>query len=160
MFLFNVGEGDPLVTHPAGAQVLDLGDTTLLPGLIDAHVHLFLHPGAEDLQTVQESIPQRTIVATLAARDDLRHALGRDQVVNDRATRLLRELANGDQCRDRAWRHRLTALVHYEAAVRVAIERHTGIRADFAHLRLQVDDVRRVEWLLLKTFKEGESPTG
>jgi imidazolonepropionase-like amidohydrolase len=59
------------VKHPAGTQVLDLGDTTLLPGLIDAHIHLFLHPGAEDLQTVEESIPQRTIVATLAAREDL-----------------------------------------------------------------------------------------
>jgi imidazolonepropionase-like amidohydrolase len=59
------------VTRPAGAQIIDLGDTTLLPGLIDAHVHLFLHPGAEDLQTVQESVPQRTIIATLAARDDL-----------------------------------------------------------------------------------------
>jgi imidazolonepropionase-like amidohydrolase len=51
--------------------VIDLGDRTLMPGLIDAHVHLFLHPGAEDLQTVQESVPQRTIVALLAARDDL-----------------------------------------------------------------------------------------
>ena len=59
------------VQHPAGAQVLDLGDVTLMPGLIDAHVHLFLHPGAEDLQTVEESVPQRTIIATLAARDDL-----------------------------------------------------------------------------------------
>src|ERR1700733_4705586 len=59
------------VSRPAGAQILDLGDSTLLPGLIDAHVHLFLHPGAEDLQTVQESVPQRTIVATIAARDDL-----------------------------------------------------------------------------------------
>lgn len=59
------------VKHPAGAEVIDLGDRTLMPGLIDAHIHLFLHPGAEDLQTVQESVPQRTIMATLAARDDL-----------------------------------------------------------------------------------------
>src|SRR5271156_4479792 len=59
------------VKRPAGAEVIDLGDRTLLPGLIDAHVHLFLHPGAEDLQTVQESVPERTITATLAARDDL-----------------------------------------------------------------------------------------
>src|SRR5579862_1209398 len=59
------------VKHPEDAEVIDLGDRTLLPGLIDAHVHLFLHPGAEDLQTVQESVPQRTIMATLAARDDL-----------------------------------------------------------------------------------------
>ena len=59
------------VSHPADAEVIDLGDRTLMPGLIDAHVHLFLHPGAEDLQTVQESVPQRTIYALLAARDDL-----------------------------------------------------------------------------------------
>jgi imidazolonepropionase-like amidohydrolase len=59
------------VNHPSGAEIIDLGDRTLMPGLIDAHVHLFLHPGAEDLQTVQESVPQRTISATLAARDDL-----------------------------------------------------------------------------------------
>jgi len=64
-------EAGATVQHPAGAEVIDLGDRTLLPGLIDAHVHLFLHPGAEDLQTVQESVPQRTIMAVLAARDDL-----------------------------------------------------------------------------------------
>ena len=64
-------EAGSTVTHPADAQIIDLGDRTLLPGLIDAHVHLFLHPGAEDLQTVQESVPERTILATLAARDDL-----------------------------------------------------------------------------------------
>ncbi len=64
-------EAGSSVKHPAGAEVIDLGDRTLLPGLIDAHIHLFLHPGAEDLQTVQESVPQRTIIATLAARDDL-----------------------------------------------------------------------------------------
>ena len=64
-------EAGASVKHPAGAEVIDLGDRTLLPGLIDAHVHLFLHPGAEDLQTVQESVPQRTIIALSAARDDL-----------------------------------------------------------------------------------------
>ena len=64
-------EAGAQVTRPAGAGVIDLGDRTLMPGLIDAHVHLFLHPGAEDLQTVEESVPQRTIMATLNARDDL-----------------------------------------------------------------------------------------
>ncbi|MHB1699998.1 MAG: metal-dependent hydrolase family protein [Acidobacteriaceae bacterium] len=66
-----IAEAGASVAHPAGARVLDLGTATLMPGLIDAHVHLFLHPGAEDLQTVVESVPQRTILATLAARADL-----------------------------------------------------------------------------------------
>ncbi|HEY9125497.1 MAG TPA: amidohydrolase family protein [Acidobacteriaceae bacterium] len=59
------------VEHPAGAEVVDLGGLTLMPGLIDAHVHLFLHPGAEDLQTVEESVPERVILAEIAAHDDL-----------------------------------------------------------------------------------------
>jgi imidazolonepropionase-like amidohydrolase len=59
------------VDRPAGAEVIDLGDATLMPGLIDAHVHLFLHPGAEDLQTVQESVPERTLIAAGAAKADL-----------------------------------------------------------------------------------------
>src|SRR5438270_12163250 len=66
-----IAEVGSAVGHPSGAQMIELGDTTLLPGLIDAHVHLFLHPGAEDLQTIQESAPERTISAVLAARDDL-----------------------------------------------------------------------------------------
>ncbi len=66
-----IAEVGTAVKHPADAEVIDLGDRTLLPGLIDAHTHLFLHPGAEDLQTVQESVAERTITATLAAREDL-----------------------------------------------------------------------------------------
>jgi imidazolonepropionase-like amidohydrolase len=64
-------EAGPSVAHPGGATMIDLGSATLMPGLIDAHVHLFLHPGAEDLQAIVESVPERTILATLAARDDL-----------------------------------------------------------------------------------------
>jgi imidazolonepropionase-like amidohydrolase len=59
------------VDHPQGAKVVDLGDVTLMPGMIDAHVHLFLHPGAEDLQTVEESVPWRVILAEEAAKADL-----------------------------------------------------------------------------------------
>jgi imidazolonepropionase-like amidohydrolase len=64
-------EAGSSVAHPGGATMIDLGAATLMPGLIDAHVHLFLHPGAEDLQTVVESVPERTILAEIAARDDL-----------------------------------------------------------------------------------------
>ncbi len=66
-----ISEAGSSVTHPPGAEIVDLGGRTLLPGLIDVHVHLFLHPGAEDLQTVEESVPQRTIIAVLAAKADL-----------------------------------------------------------------------------------------
>ena len=66
-----IAEVGRTVTHPEGVQPLDLGNTTLMPGLIDSHVHLFLHPGAEDLQTVQESVAERTILAVLAADADL-----------------------------------------------------------------------------------------
>jgi imidazolonepropionase-like amidohydrolase len=59
------------VEHPQGARIIDLGDATLLPGLIDAHVHLFLHPGAEDSQTIDESVPWRTLLAAQAAKADL-----------------------------------------------------------------------------------------
>jgi len=67
----HIREAGTHVTHPDGAVVIDLGDTTLMPGLIDAHVHLFLHPGNEGLQTVEESVPQRTLMAAAAAKADV-----------------------------------------------------------------------------------------
>src|SRR5579871_6742551 len=59
------------VQHPPSARTIDLGDVTLTPGMIDAHVHLFLHPGAEDLQTVEETVPWRVILAEQAAKADV-----------------------------------------------------------------------------------------
>ena len=66
-----IAEIGSAVTHPPDAELIDLGDRTLMPGLIDVHVHLFLHPGDEAMQTVVESVPQRTILAVLAAKADL-----------------------------------------------------------------------------------------
>ncbi len=59
------------VPHPASATVRDLGNATLMPGLIDAHVHLFLHVGGEADQTTNESVAQRTLLAAAAAKADV-----------------------------------------------------------------------------------------
>jgi imidazolonepropionase-like amidohydrolase len=59
---------------PAGARTLDLPGATLLPGLIDAHSHLFLHPYNETLwddQVLKEAVPYRTLRAAVQARATL-----------------------------------------------------------------------------------------
>lgn len=62
------------VRAPPGASVIDLPDATLLPGLIDAHSHLFLHPYNETLwddQVLKEPVPYRTLRAAGEARRTL-----------------------------------------------------------------------------------------
>ena len=56
---------------PPGAEIIDLSEMTVLPGLIDSHVHLFLHEGSYDDQLLKESIPYRTIRAVVHARQTL-----------------------------------------------------------------------------------------
>jgi imidazolonepropionase-like amidohydrolase len=59
---------------PPGAMVLDLSHATVLPGLIDAHEHIFLtgeDNGRYDEQLLKESWQYRTIEATLNAKRDL-----------------------------------------------------------------------------------------
>lgn len=56
------------------AEVISLPDMTLMPGLIDLHAHLFLHPYNEALwndQVLKEPIEYRTIKSVLYARDTL-----------------------------------------------------------------------------------------
>ncbi len=56
---------------PAEASVIDLRNATVLPGLIDTHIHLFLHPGPQDVQTLKETTARRTILAVANAKADL-----------------------------------------------------------------------------------------
>ncbi|HEX8072239.1 MAG TPA: amidohydrolase family protein [Pyrinomonadaceae bacterium] len=63
--IVRVGRDVPV---PAGANVIDLSDLTLLPGLVDAHTHVVLHAGDYDAQILRETPEYRAIVATNAAR--------------------------------------------------------------------------------------------
>jgi imidazolonepropionase-like amidohydrolase len=58
---------------PAGAQVLDLGNVTLLPGLIDCHTHVLLEPEDErgTPPIVTKSQAYRTVEGVAAARKEL-----------------------------------------------------------------------------------------
>jgi imidazolonepropionase-like amidohydrolase len=56
------------VQVPPGARAIDLPGMTLLPGLIDAHSHIFLHPYNETLwndQVLKEALAYRTIAAVI-----------------------------------------------------------------------------------------------
>ena len=62
------------VEVPAGAQVVELPQTTLLPGLMDAHSHLFLHPYNETSwndQVLKEPVAYRTLRAGVQAKATL-----------------------------------------------------------------------------------------
>jgi imidazolonepropionase-like amidohydrolase len=68
-----VGPADRIKV-PADARVVDMPGTTLLPGLIDAHSHIFLHPYNETLwndQVLKEPLAYRTVEAVIHVRDTL-----------------------------------------------------------------------------------------
>jgi imidazolonepropionase-like amidohydrolase len=60
----------PKVAAPAGVRVIDLPGTTLMPGMIEGHSHLFLHPYDEALwddQVLHEALALRTARAVVHA---------------------------------------------------------------------------------------------
>jgi len=64
----------PASARPAGARVVDLPGLTLLPGLIEGHSHLLLHPYDEtpwNDQVLNEALALRVARATVHARNTL-----------------------------------------------------------------------------------------
>lgn len=62
------------IQPPAEAQHLDVSGLFVVPGLIDLHTHLLLHPYDEtpwDDQVLRESLEMRTLRASVAARTTL-----------------------------------------------------------------------------------------
>ncbi|MEO6224649.1 MAG: amidohydrolase family protein [Sphingomicrobium sp.] len=69
-----IAAAGPSVAAPAGTRIIDLPGTTLMPGMIEGHSHLFLHPYDETLwddQVLHEPLALRTARAVVHAQRTL-----------------------------------------------------------------------------------------
>jgi len=69
-----IAAAGPNLAAPAGARIIELPGATLMPGLIEGHSHLFLHPYNETLwddQVLHEPLALRTARAVVSAEKTL-----------------------------------------------------------------------------------------
>ncbi|HEX6605091.1 MAG TPA: amidohydrolase family protein, partial [Sphingomicrobium sp.] len=69
-----IAAAGPNLAAPAGARTIDLPGATLMPGMIEGHSHLFLHPYNETLwddQVLHEPLALRTARAVVSAERTL-----------------------------------------------------------------------------------------
>jgi imidazolonepropionase-like amidohydrolase len=66
--ILQAGSGIPV---PAGARVVDLGDVTLLPGLIECHDHLTFNPQDMGYESLGVSVPAQALRGAVNARKTL-----------------------------------------------------------------------------------------
>ena len=71
----HIAAAGPGLTPPPGTKVIDLPGMTVMPGMIEGHSHLFLHPYNEalwDKQVLNEPLALRTARAVVQAERTLR----------------------------------------------------------------------------------------
>jgi imidazolonepropionase-like amidohydrolase len=84
-------------TYPPSAKVIDLPGLTLMPGLIEAHSHILLHPYSEtpwNDQVARESLSLRVARATNHLRNTLRPVSRRFAISARKARATLMSVSN------------------------------------------------------------------
>ena len=72
-----IAAAGPNAAIPAGAEVIDLGDATLLPGFIDAHTHLTMSPSddwkQDRIDSLQKTVAEKALDASVNAAPGARN---------------------------------------------------------------------------------------
>ena len=67
----NIAEVGKNIKIPDEAKVYDFSNMTVMPGIIDCHTHVLLHPGDYDQEILRESYEYRAIYGVVDAENTL-----------------------------------------------------------------------------------------